>query len=78
MKYITKIDNEHIVELNGRNIRVTDRIEGNYFVQLGQSAYSGIYVTKGSHEMKSSGELFLDQYVVALEVVRLIEEHLHE
>jgi len=47
MKYVTKIDNEHIVELNGRNIRVTDRIEDNYFVSLGESSYSGIYVTKG-------------------------------
>jgi hypothetical protein len=77
MKYITKIGLDHIVELNGRNIRVTES-KDDYSVQLDENnAYIDICVNKVTYTLKGSGKaegFFLDEYVVALELVRVIEE----
>ena len=72
MKYITKIDNTHIVELNGRNVKVEDYSKKDLHVYiLEDKGY--IRVVKEDFKMSTfSSGATLDQYVVAYELVKLV------
>lgn len=77
MKYITKIDQTHVVELNNRNIKVKQDTSKNLQVFIVNNGKDYINVNTEDFKMSPSfgvGGAYLDQYVVALEVVKLVLE----
>ena len=77
MKYITKIDKTHVVELNNRNVKVKEDTSKNLQVFIVNNGKDYINVNKDDFKMSPSfgiGGAYLDQYVVALEIVKLVLE----
>lgn len=66
MKYITQVDNIHVVEVNGYNVKVRKQIAGWKF--------DGLFMD--GHYRVSCVEEPLAKIVLFCELVKLIEEHI--
>ena len=66
MKYITQVDNLHVVEVNGHNTKVKKDPKGWYF--------NGFFMD--CHYRVSCVEQPLAKIVLFYELVKLIEEHI--
>ena len=77
MKYITKIDKTHVVELNNRNVKIKEDTSKSLQVFILNNSGDYISVDKNTLKLSPSfgcGGGHLDQYVVALEIAKLVLE----
>ncbi len=78
MRYITKVDDVHVVEINGVNHQVPERVVQYSSIDEPQIIFNGCRIASDNTVDLESHGYHLAQIVLAVEVAKFIRENVKE